>query len=115
MHTWRKFYLGKIRRDGLFDIVWSLEKPIRPVPFPMFRTKAYWEAAVEKWNKTGRADDDEPPAPSPSPPSSPPRTSQASPVWGPRSVVRPAAPEPTRSAAVPSSSSSVHRARPTTR
>ncbi|APW58808.1 urea ABC transporter substrate-binding protein [Paludisphaera borealis] len=117
MHAWRPFYLGKIRRDGLFDIVWSLEKPIRPVPFPMFRTKAYWEAAVEKWNKTGRADGDDPPAPSPSPPSSPPRTSQASPVWGPRSVVRPAAPEPTRSAAVPSSSStsSVHRARPTTR
>jgi len=111
MHAWRPFYLGKIRGDGLFDVVWSLEKPIRPVPFPMFRTRNYWEDAVEKWKKTGKAYDDEPPAPSPAPPS----TSMAPPVWGPRSIIRPAGAEPTRAAAAPSSSPSVHRARPTTR
>jgi urea transport system substrate-binding protein len=118
LHTWRPFYLGKIRRDGLFDVVWSLEKPIRPVPFPMFRTKAYWEAAVERWNKTGKADDHDSsssPAPAPSRPhsSSSSRSLAAPPVWGPRSVVSPPIGEPSRSAAVPSSS--VHRARPTTR
>lgn len=113
LHTWRPFYLGKIRPDGQFDIVWSLEKPIRPVPFPMFRTQAYWEAAVEKWNKTGRTHDDDQSAPSPSSPLAPPRASQVPPVWGPRSVVRPPASGPTRAAAAPGSS--VHRARSTTR
>ena len=49
LHSWRPFYLGKARRDGQFDIVWSLERPIRPVPYPMFRSKSHWEAAVEKW------------------------------------------------------------------
>ncbi len=116
LHAWRPFHLGKIRPDGQFDIVWSVEKPIRPVPFPMFRTHSYWEAAVEKWNRTGRSHDDvAPPSPSPSPAPAPapPRTSQAPPVWGPRSVARPVGSPSTRAAAAPSPS--VHRARTTTR
>lgn len=108
LHTWRPFYLGKVRRDGQFDIVWSLDKPIRPVPFPIFRTKAYWEEAVEKWNKTGHAHGVRPPPPSPESP----RISQAPPVWGPRSAGRPASPPP-RAAAVPRPS--VNRVRSTTR
>jgi urea transport system substrate-binding protein len=48
LHTWRPFYLGKIRRDGQFDIVWSLEKPVRPVPYPVLRTRAAWDAYVER-------------------------------------------------------------------
>ena len=68
LHTWRPFYLGKIRRDGQFDIVWSLEKPIRPVPFPMFRSQAYWEAfrreAVQDRQGPGRR---APPSSSPRP------------------------------------------------
>ena len=31
-HTWRPFYVGRVRADGQFDIVWSLAKPIRPIP-----------------------------------------------------------------------------------
>ncbi|MFO0891783.1 MAG: urea ABC transporter substrate-binding protein [Isosphaeraceae bacterium] len=46
-HTWRPFYLGKIRQDGQFEIVWSLEKPIRPVPYPGSRSRAEWDAFVE--------------------------------------------------------------------
>ena len=111
LHTWRPFYLGKVRRDGQFDIVWSLDKPIRPVPFPMFRTKAYWEEAVEKWNKTGHAHGVEPPRRPPRP--QPPRISQAPPVWGPRSVGRPPS-QPARSAAAVSRPR-VNRARSTTR
>lgn len=53
LHSWRPFHLGKARRDGQFDVVWSLDRPIRPVPFPMFRSRSYWEAAVEKWFRSG--------------------------------------------------------------
>ena len=43
-HTWKTVRIGKIREDGQFDIVWSSEQPIRPVPYPVSRSK-------EKWNK----------------------------------------------------------------
>ena len=48
LHTWRPFYMGKVRSDGQFDIVWSLEKPVRPVPYPVLRTRAAWDAYVER-------------------------------------------------------------------
>lgn len=48
LHTWRPFYLGKIRGDGQFEVVWSLEKPVRPVPFPVLRSQSEWRAFVEK-------------------------------------------------------------------
>jgi urea transport system substrate-binding protein len=41
-HTWRVVRIGRIREDGLFDIVWSSGTPIRPAPFPPHRTKAAW-------------------------------------------------------------------------
>lgn len=61
-HSWRPFHLGKARRDGQFDIVWSLVRPIRPVPFPLFRSRSYWEAAVEKWFRSGYPNVGAPPA-----------------------------------------------------
>jgi urea transport system substrate-binding protein len=42
-HTWRSFSMAKIRSDGQVDIVWSSQKPIRPVPYPISRSKAEWE------------------------------------------------------------------------
>jgi urea transport system substrate-binding protein len=48
LHTWRPFYVGKIRGDGQFSVVWSLEKPVRPVPFPVLRTRLEWERFVDK-------------------------------------------------------------------
>ena len=48
LHTWRPFYLGKIRGDGQFELVWSLEKPVRPVPYPVLRSRADWNAFVER-------------------------------------------------------------------
>jgi urea transport system substrate-binding protein len=47
LHTWRPFYLGKIREDSQFDIVWSLEKPVRPVPYPVLRSRDDWNTFVE--------------------------------------------------------------------
>jgi ABC-type branched-subunit amino acid transport system substrate-binding protein len=52
MHTWRPFHLGKVRSDGQFDIVWSLEKPVRPVPYPILRSRADWDAFLEKLRST---------------------------------------------------------------
>ena len=48
LHTWRPFYLGKIRGDGQFEIVWALEKPVRPVPYPILRSRADWNTFVER-------------------------------------------------------------------
>ncbi|MBI1323391.1 transporter substrate-binding protein [bacterium] len=42
-HTWRPVYIAKARSDALFDIVWSSGDSIRPVPFPITRSKRDWE------------------------------------------------------------------------
>jgi urea transport system substrate-binding protein len=52
LHTWRPFHLGKIRSDGQFDIVWSLEKPVRPEPYPILRSRLEWDAFLEKLRTT---------------------------------------------------------------
>jgi urea transport system substrate-binding protein len=43
-HTWRSFSVGKIRSDGQLDVVWTSQKPIRPVPYPISRSKAEWDS-----------------------------------------------------------------------
>jgi len=49
LHTWRPFYVGRIRADGQFEITWSLEKPVRPLPYPSSRPRAAWAALHEKF------------------------------------------------------------------
>jgi len=53
-HTWRSFSVGQIRPDGQFDIVWTAQKPIRPVPYPLSRSKAEWDTFLNdlyvRWN-----------------------------------------------------------------
>jgi urea transport system substrate-binding protein len=46
-HTWRPVYVGKIRADGQFDLVWSSEKPIRPIPYPRSRSHEEWNSFLE--------------------------------------------------------------------
>lgn len=41
-HTWKTVRIGKITRDREFEIVWTSERPIRPVPFPLSRTESEW-------------------------------------------------------------------------
>lgn len=48
LHAWRTPRIGRIRPDGQFDIVWSEEKPLRPVPFPIGRSQREWEELVRK-------------------------------------------------------------------
>jgi urea transport system substrate-binding protein len=43
-HTWKVVRVGKIQASGQFEIVWSSRKPIRPIPYPSFRTRAQWES-----------------------------------------------------------------------
>lgn len=60
-HTWKTVRIGKIRKDGQFDIVWSSKKPVRPVPYPIYRTKSEWEKLIldlyigwgERWANPG--------------------------------------------------------------
>ncbi|WP_457798274.1 urea ABC transporter substrate-binding protein [Methylocystis sp. S23] len=41
-HSWRSFSVGKIRPDGQIEVVWTVNRPIRPVPYPPSRTKTEW-------------------------------------------------------------------------
>jgi urea transport system substrate-binding protein len=50
-HTWRPVYVGRIRQDGQFDIVWSSGKPIRPIPYPRSRSRAEWDSFLENLNR----------------------------------------------------------------
>ena len=45
-HSWRPVFIGRIRPDGQFDVVWSSRTAVRPVPFPISRSRAEWEAFV---------------------------------------------------------------------
>jgi len=43
-HLWKTAYIGKVRADGQFGIVWQSEQPIHPQPFPFYRSHAEWLA-----------------------------------------------------------------------
>ena len=42
LHTWKTVRVGRINEHGQFDVVWSSGRPVRPVPFPPFRTQDAW-------------------------------------------------------------------------
>ena len=41
-HLWKTIRIGRIRDDGQFEIVWSSPKPVRPLPYPSYRTTQAW-------------------------------------------------------------------------
>ena len=51
-HTWRPVNVGRIRSDGKFDLVWSSEKPIRPIPYPRSRSREEWDSLLENLYRT---------------------------------------------------------------
>lgn len=61
-HTWKTVRVGKIRADGQFDIVWTSDKPVRPVPFPVYKTREEWETFLaglftgwgQRWANPGK-------------------------------------------------------------
>lgn len=46
-HTWKSVHIGRVRMDGQFEVVWSSTKPVRPVPYPITRTRAAWAAFLD--------------------------------------------------------------------
>jgi urea transport system substrate-binding protein len=45
-HTWRPVFIGQIRADGQVDVVWSSRTAVRPMPFPISRSRSEWEGFV---------------------------------------------------------------------
>ena len=54
-HTWKYVRIGQIKSNGQFEIIWSSGKPIRPIPFPISRSKTEWKDFLNQlylgWNK----------------------------------------------------------------
>ena len=52
---WKMVFVGKLRSDGQFTIVWDSKKQIQPLNYPIFKNKSAWDALVislyEQWGK----------------------------------------------------------------
>ncbi len=46
-HAWRSISIGRINKSRGIDQVWALDRPIRPVPFPISRTPAAWRMYLD--------------------------------------------------------------------
>jgi len=46
-HTWKTVRIGQIRADGQFQVVWDSGDPIRPEPFPAYRSRAQWRLFLD--------------------------------------------------------------------
>jgi urea transport system substrate-binding protein len=47
-HTWKPVFIGRVRRDGQAEAVWTSTKPVAPSPFPFSRSREAWEAFSEE-------------------------------------------------------------------
>jgi urea transport system substrate-binding protein len=45
-HQWRRVYVGHAREDGQFDAVEISKRPVRPTPFPAYRSRAQWQEQI---------------------------------------------------------------------
>ena len=46
-HVWKTPIIGRLRSDGQFDIVWKENAPIRPNPYPVFKSKEDWKKYID--------------------------------------------------------------------
>lgn len=51
LHTWKTVRIGRIDSKGQFTIVWSSGRPVRPVPFPIFRTREEWLVYLDELSR----------------------------------------------------------------
>ncbi|MEE8057048.1 MAG: urea ABC transporter substrate-binding protein [Pseudomonadales bacterium] len=55
-HLWKPLYIGQIQQDGQFRIVWGEPQPIRPLPYPSYRTRQFWhrylDTLYQGWNQS---------------------------------------------------------------
>ncbi|MFK8068463.1 MAG: urea ABC transporter substrate-binding protein [Gammaproteobacteria bacterium] len=58
-HLWKPLHIGRIEADKEFKIVWSEIKPIRPLPYPKYRSKQSWQrflgSLYKDWNNSWAA------------------------------------------------------------
>lgn len=50
-HAARSTFVGKVRFDGQFDIVWDSKKELDPKPYPPYQPKLAWEDFLNKMYK----------------------------------------------------------------
>ncbi|GMU19104.1 MAG: urea ABC transporter substrate-binding protein [Candidatus Babeliales bacterium] len=43
---WRMVFVGKLRSDGQFSIIWNSDKQIQPVNYPIFMEKKKWDEFI---------------------------------------------------------------------
>ena len=46
-YVWKTVRIGKIRKDGRFNIIWSSGVSVKPVPFPKNRSKNSWQGFLK--------------------------------------------------------------------
>lgn len=51
-HLWKQVHIGKARPDGQFNLVWSSEEAVRPMPFPDYRSQTEWLEKIAKSSGT---------------------------------------------------------------
>ena len=60
-HLWKTARIGKILSNGQFEIVWQSPEPIRPDPYPIYRSKVSWHQFIvelyrgwgQRWANSG--------------------------------------------------------------
>jgi len=52
-HCWKTVYIGQITQRNTIKVVWTSGKPIRPEPFPLYRTRRYWSNLLIKYRSGG--------------------------------------------------------------
>ncbi|QDV32352.1 urea ABC transporter substrate-binding protein [Tautonia plasticadhaerens] len=64
-HAWKVARIGRVTEDGGFEVVWASDRPVMPVPYPIFRPRSAWDDLVrdlytgwgERWsNPAGAAE-----------------------------------------------------------
>jgi urea transport system substrate-binding protein len=50
-HLERFARIGKIRADGQIDIVWSSDAPLKPDPYPKYKSQEQWQAFLDRLYK----------------------------------------------------------------
>lgn len=58
-HLWKPLHIGQIQSNGQFKIIWSNNIPIRPLPFPAYRSKSSWfnylDSLYQGWGESWSA------------------------------------------------------------
>lgn len=47
-HTWKSVRVGRLNRDGQFEVLWSSTGPVRPRPYPTYQSQQVWEAKLQR-------------------------------------------------------------------